>query len=357
LYTPEERAGIQGYLSSVWGISAVIGPLAGGVIVERLSWPWVFWINLPIGVATIAGLMVYLHEGVEHHAHKVDYLGSVFFAVGISALLGALTQASQPSNTGSLALAFAAIAAFSLGLFVWQERRAREPMLSLELWTHRVIASANGATLAAGMTLIGVTTFLAVYVQAVMGYSATVAGFALTMMAVGWPVASTLSRRFYNWIGMRSTLRVGSVFLILGGLVFYLLEPTSSPALAGLGSMLMGFGMGLLNTAVILLVQGSVEWRQRGSATASNLFSRNLGSTLGAAVLGTALNLALKDAGVAPEAIRRLLDDAPKGDLSHLRAALDQGLHLTFGLVVLLSVGTLALALFIPDRTLDELSK
>jgi EmrB/QacA subfamily drug resistance transporter len=355
LYTVEERAKVQGYLASVWGISAVVGPLVGGIIVEKLSWPWVFWINVPIGIATIIGLTSFLHEGIERKRHSLDILGAILFATAISSLMIVLTQLGQPSGASSSTILFGALFIVCVPIFFWHERRAKEPMIALEIWSHRVIASANAAVLVAGMTLMGITSFLAIYVQGVMGRSATVAGFTLTMMAVGWPIASIVARPMYKVIGMRGTLRVGSVLMVAGSAIFLFLQPDSSPTLAGAGSMVVGFGMGLLNVTVILMVQGSVGWRQRGSATASNVFSRTLGSTLGAAVLGSVLNLSLKShPGVSAEGIRQLLESRTAVDPA-LLAALHQGLHLTFWCVVVLGIVTVAVALFIPSRELADL--
>jgi multidrug resistance protein len=356
LYTVEERARVQGYLASVWGISAVVGPLAGGIIVEKLSWQWVFWINVPIGIATIIGLTSFLHEGIEHKRHSLDLIGAALFATAISALMIVLTQLGQPTGASASTAFFAALFAICLPVFFWHERKAKEPMIALGIWSHPVIASANAAVLFAGMTLMGITSFLAIYVQGVMGRSATIAGFALTMMAVGWPIASMLSRPLYKLFGMRGTLRLGSVLMVAGSAVFLLLRPDASPMIAGAGSMIVGFGMGLLNVTVILLVQGSVGWSQRGSATASNVFSRTLGSTLGAAVLGSVLNLSLRShPGVSPEGIRQLLDTRGAPNQAML-SALDQGLHLTFWCVLAIGVVTVAVALFIPSRELGDLN-
>jgi EmrB/QacA subfamily drug resistance transporter len=356
LYSPAERASIQGYLSSVWGISAIIGPLTGGLIVERFSWPWVFWMNVPIGIATIIMLSLFLHESVERKKHSIDYLGAFFFTVGVSSLLLLLTSPGGKVQAAVLALLFL----ISIPLFFWQERRAPEPMLAIDLWTDRLIASVNGACLAAGMTLIGLTTFLAVYVQGVMGYSATIAGLTLTMMAVGWPVSSVLSRRFYGWIGMQNTLRLGSLMMIAGALVFPFLGPSSSPIMAGTGSLIMGFGMGLLNITCILYIQGSVDWKRRGSATASNVFSRNLGSTFGAAALGGVLNLGLHQAGanVNADDIRKLLGEGAidPSQKEVLQVALNGALHWTFWGMVGLSALTFILALLIPARQMHDLN-
>ena len=207
LYTPEERASIQGYLSTVWGVSAVIGPLIGGFIVENWSWPWVFWLNIPIGIATVLMLLRFLHEGVQRKKHTLDLLGASVFAVGISSLLIALTELGNSKANPLVIWVSIGLFVLSIPVFFWQEQRVSEPMLDLKLWRQRVIASSNAASLAAGMAMIGVTSFLAVYVQGVLGHSATVAGLTLTMMAVGWPIAAVVARKLYNRIGMRSTLR------------------------------------------------------------------------------------------------------------------------------------------------------
>ncbi|MGV3614495.1 MAG: MDR family MFS transporter [Fimbriimonas sp.] len=359
LYTPEERGGIQGYLSSVWGISAVLGPLAGGLIVERLSWPWVFWINLPFGIAAIVGLCMYLHEGVERKSHRVDYLGAGLFAAAVTGFLVVLTQLGQPRIDPVITGVAAVTVLVAAPLFYFQERRAEEPILALDLWKDRLMASINGATLAAGMTLMGITTFIPVYVQGVLGQSATIAGFALTMMAVGWPLASFLSRRCYDWWGMRGTLRIGGLLLVVGSICLMFLNPGSSVVLAGAGSFIIGFGMGLYTVTCILLIQGSVGWAQRGSATASNVFARNLGNTLGATVLGMVLNFGLRgfQGGVSPEAVRGLLDQAPGQRKSELvQAALAHGLHLAFWCVFALSLITAGLAMLIPAREMHELT-
>lgn len=359
LYTPEERGSIQGYLSSVWGISAVLGPLAGGLIVERLSWPWVFWINVPVGIATIFGLRAFLHEEVARKSHNVDYLGAALFAAAVSGLLVVLTQIGQTQMNVPMLATAAVTFLVATPAFIWQERRAEEPMMDVEVWTDPMIAAINGATLTAGMALMGLTTFLAMYVHGVLGESATVAGFTLTMMAVGWPIAALLARRGYKRFGMRATLRVGGVLLVIGAIGLMMLHPKSSPLWAGASSFVIGFGMGLYTVTCVLLIQGSVGWKQRGSATASNVFARNLGSTLGATVLGMVLNFGLRgyEGGVSPEAVRGLLEQPEGARVSKLvQGALAHGLHLTFWGVLVLALITAGLALRIPDRQLHELT-
>lgn len=357
LYSAHERGKIQGYLASVWGISSVLGPLAGGLIIQHISWSWIFWINLPIGAIAAAGFVLFLHEGVERQARSVDVAGAALFTVAIASLMMALTEAG---TSGAATLWPSLVFVAATVLFVLQERRAADPMLDFGLWAQRPILTANAATLLSGMTIIGLTTFLPMFVQGVMRQSPLVAGFALTMMVFGWPIGATLAARNFVRFGLRPTLLLGAVLLPVGAVAFVVLGATSSPVLAGLGSTVMGFGMGFLSTAAIVIIQDSVAWAQRGSATASNIFARNLGSTLGATVLGTVLNYGLAHPATGPsvssDQLRRLLDapDSLAETADAVRGALGQSLHVTFWGIFAIAVLTLLLSLLVPRVALTE---
>jgi EmrB/QacA subfamily drug resistance transporter len=348
LYATHERGKVQGWLASVWGVSSVAGPLAGGLIIQHVSWAWVFWINVPIGVAAAAGFYLFLRETVSAQERSVDVAGAGLFMIAIAALMVALTEVGMDGRR--TALVAASIFVVAAASFVMQERRARDPMIAFALWTHRAIAATNAATLFSGMAVIGLTTFLPMYVQAVMGHSPLMAGFMLTAMVLGWPIAATLGARSFARFGLRPILIAGAALLPLGAIPFVLLSPAMSPYVAGLGSLVMGFGMGLLSTAAIVLIQDSVGWAERGAATASNLFARNLGSTLGAAVLGTVLNtsLARDDAGSLQHIQQLLHQQGTAISAAASRAGLAHGLHLTFWGVLGISIATLALSLFVP---------
>jgi EmrB/QacA subfamily drug resistance transporter len=352
LYAAHERGKIQGYLASVWAISAVIGPLAGGAIIAHVSWAWIFWVNLPIGLLAALGFAVHLREDLQHERRPVDYVGAALFTVAIAALMVVLTLA--PTSGGIEITAAMMVFAASAVLFVVQERRAPEPMISLALWARRPIAAANGASLLAGMALIGLTTFLPMYVQGVMGQSPLTAGFALSAMVLGWPIGATLAARGLTRLGVRPVLVTGSVLIPVGAAVFVWLRPDGSPYMAGLGSFVMGFGMGLLSSASLVLIQEIVGWAQRGSATASNLFARNLGSTLGATVFGMVLNYGLVQsrsaAPVTSDELRRLLEGNETGAAlgAGVRAVLEHSLHLTFLAVFAIALATVALAALVP---------
>jgi Na+/melibiose symporter-like transporter len=243
-------------------------------------------------------------------------------------------------------------------LLYWQEARAPEPMISLKLWSARLIASSNCASLLAGMALIGLTTILPLYVQGVLGRSPLIAGFTLTMLVVGWPCAATLSTRFFAIFGIRATLRGGSLLFPLGAALLLLLTPQSHPALAGFSSFVMGFGMGLLSVGSIMLIQDSVDWSMRGSATASNIFARNLGSTIGATFLGAILNIGIArfSAGETSARVHEMLGrrsglaDAAGDPL--VQGVLAQALHLTYWGVLAIAVVACAMVWLIPARRL-----
>jgi MFS family permease len=351
LYPARERGKIQGYLASVWAVSAIIGPLAGGIIVQHVHWAWIFWMNVPIGLLAATGFVGFLHETVGRRRLPIDLMGALLFTLAVAALMIALTElGTSPQAT----LVAALVCAASTLVFFLQERRAADPLITTGVWGHRPIAAANGASLLAGMALIGLTSFLPMYVQGVMNRSPLVAGFALTMMVFGWPVGATLAARNLHRFGLRTILRFGSALLPVGALAFVALPVTQSAAFAGIGSLLMGFGMGLLSTASLVLIQDIVDWQQRGGATASNLFSRNLGSTIGAALLGSVLNYSLGRAGgpgpITSEQLRHLLDGPGGNALADdaVREALQAALLLTFWAVFAISLATVAVAWLVP---------
>jgi MFS family permease len=196
-------------------------------------------------------------------------------------------------------------------------------------------------------------------VQGVLGASPLVAGFALTVMVVGWPVGATAAAWGFARFGLRATLILGSALIPAGAVVFVTLGPGSSAVAAGIGSAIMGLGMGLLSTSAIVLIQEIVPWSERGSATASNLFARNLGSTLGATVFGAVLNYGLAHFGragvtVTSEELRRLLETQGLTGDAAVRSALHQSLHLTFWAVLVVSIAIMILAWLVPAVSLGR---
>ena len=353
LYSLEERSRAQGMLAIVWAVSAVIGPLAGGIIIDKFSWAWIFWINLPLGVVTIAGFALFLREKVERRETQIDYTGAALFSIAIISLLLILTDTDAPELVlGGLTLLFFIAGA----LFIRQEKRAPAPIISINLWTQRLVATSIMATLLVGMALIGLTTILPIYVQGVLGRTPIEAGMPLTTLIVGWPLAVMLSGWLYRTFGIRPTARVGSFVFPLGALFLLFLRPDSGLMLASIGSFLIGFGMGIISITGIVLVQESVEWPMRGSATSSLAFSRSLGNTLGATVLGAALSAGIKHFGSGDLAnrVHSFLKE-PGGfanltDNAEIRMVFFRALHWSFSGIVLVGVLAVISTWLIPGK-------
>lgn len=358
LYSFRERARVQGWLSSVWGISALLGPLAGGLIVERFDWAWIFWANVPFGIVAIVAVVAFLHEDVDRHGRSIDGVGIATFTVATASGLVLLTQVATLPWGASVALGATSVAAFAA--FVVHERRAREPMIPPDLWSDPLVRSANLATLGAGAVMIAVATYLPTYAQTVFGSSALIAGFTLTTMSIGWPIASVAAGHLVVRIGTRHVARIGSLALLAGSLAFVAMRPSFGPAYAAASSALVGVGMGLLSTTFIVSIQTRVEWQRRGSATATNLLMRILGNALGAALLGGIVNASLlawlqrRGLGevVRLDDVTRLLDGTlPAGDvaLDAIRAGMRQAIDGAFVAMAVAAVLTVAVAFTVPN--------
>ena len=357
LYPARERGKVQGYLASVWAVAAMAGPVLGGLIIRSMSWSWIFWINIPVGIAAASGYILFLKDHRMHARRSIDVGGAVSFTIAVTSLLIALTEVG---NHHPIQLAAAAALACVAGMvFVMIERGVSNPIVSFAQWSHRPIAMTNSVGLVASMTLIGLTTFLPIYVQLVMQRSPTIAGLALTTMLIGWPAGATLAARLFHRFALRRLLLSGALLQPLGALFFVVLTPHLSPLVPAMGSLVMGFGMGLISVPSLVLIQEIVEPAQRGSVTASNLFSRNFGSTLGATVLGAVLNHGLSRSGtlapVTSDQLRQLLN-APvlTAAASQVRSAMEQALNLTFWAMLVLSLGTVILALLVPSTDFDR---
>lgn len=358
LYPARERGKVQGYLASVWAISAVLGPLVGSLIIHDMSWSWIFWLNVPIGIAAAVGFTMFLREGERRSKPTLDIPGAVLFTAAIGSLMLALTDVGA-SNTEHAVIELAVFVACTV-LFVWQERRAVDPMVSFSIWGRRPIAASNCATVFVGMAMMGLTTFLPMYVQGVLHRTPVVAGLALTMMMVGWPLGATMTAKSLHRFGLRQLMVFGSAVIPVGAVFFALLTPDSPALLAGLGSLIMGLGMGIASISSLVLIQEIVEPEQRGSATASNLFSRNLGNTLGATLFGAVLNYGLAHTSgavtITADQIKQLLDTQVAGGMQNtlVQMALHHSLHITFVVMFLISIAILLAAMVVPPISLKR---
>ena len=354
IYTPAERARVQGYLSSVFGVSAIIGPALGAFIVVHMHWALVFWINLPIGAIAIAMFAIYLPERVERRQHRIDYLGAILLIIGVGAPMLALVQARSLEG-GSIASLVGFGLATLLALFI-HEARTPEPMVPFRLWRNRVVALSNFGIFGTGSTMMAVSAFLPTYVQGVMGRSPAIAGLVLGCMSVSWMFASFAAGRLMIRTSYRLAAALGGVALAIGAAMLSQMQPSSGIAWAAAGSLVMGIGMGACNTAFLVSIQASVGWSERGVATGANMFMRIIGQSFGAALGGAILNFGVfRRVPDAADAVNRLLEPSLRrglgaSEIARLTNAVAASLHEVYLIATLLAVLTFLAALSFPAR-------
>ena len=346
IYSVAERAVAQGYIASVWAMSAVVGPTLGGLFSDHLSWRWIFWINLPLGLLAAAVLWIRFDENPEPHQRRpIDWWGALLVAGASALLLLGLLEGGIRwpwwSWQSAVALGGAAALAF---LFVRVEGRVQDPVLPGWLFRHRVLNAATVAGFVAGVVMLGVTSYVPVYAQQVLGAGATVAGFAVAALAIGWPFAASTSGRIYLRWGFRTCLFLGALFGAVGATILAMVGPGSSIWLLAAACLVLGLGLGYVVSPSIVALQSAVEFRQRGVATGANMFARSVGSAVGVAMFGAIANGVVADRlGGADAAGAVNLDQLPV-------AVLDPALQAVFlavaGCALLLVVG----ALLMPAR-------
>jgi EmrB/QacA subfamily drug resistance transporter len=304
IYTVAERAKAQGYMASVWAMSAVVGPTLGGVFSEFLTWNWIFFVNIPLCLLAAWLLVRHLHESVERQRHRIDWLGGVLLTVGVSLLILALLEGGNAwAWDSAISIGSLAVAAVLLVVFVLVERRAEEPVLPLWVLSRRLLLSTALIGVGVGVILIGLTSYVPTFLETLLGVSPLVSGLTLAALTLGWPIAATLSGRVYLRIGFRSTVLIGAGLVVVATTALTLVSRSPSVLTVGLCCFVVGLGMGLVASPSLIAAQSSVGWGERGVVTGTNMFARSVGSAIGVAVLGALVNARLggRDATEAPE--------------------------------------------------------
>lgn len=345
IFDLEERARMQGIFGAVWGIAGLIGPLLGGVIVGPFSWRWVFYVNVPFGLLSMGILWFSLKERIEKKKHTLDIAGAALLSLAIIALLlGVEGFAPYWLLSGSV---------MATALFLFVELRAKEPMIPPRLFKRRVLSISGLLSTVCGAVMIGMVTFLPLYAQGVLGASPTESGACIAPMAVGWPIASAISGRLLPRVGFRPLVRAGMLIVMLStvGLAYAIGRGATSLELK-IAATGFGVGMGFANTVQMIAVQTSVDFNERGVATASNMFFRSIGGTIGVGVMGVVLartllaNPVTREAGGA-ELVARILGPARKSVAADVLAAISKDLELGLERVAWIAVALGSIALFL----------
>jgi EmrB/QacA subfamily drug resistance transporter len=292
LYGLERRARMQGYISSVWGLASLMGPWAGGVLTDHVSWRWVFYINLPFGVVAMALIATALTVAAKPARRPVmDGVGVGLFAAGVSALLLGIVEAGRVGSWSRVdVVGLLVLGVLVLVAFVVVEQRAVEPIVPLRLFKNRMVLAAVVTRFLAGMAMFGALSFVPLFLQSVTGASATGAGLVLTPFVLGWVAMSVLSARLVLRVGYRTVVVAGMASLTVAFLLFQRWSVTLTSGSAMFDVVLAGIGMGMVVVPMLIAVQSVVARSDLGAATSLTQFFMSIGGALGLSLMGAVMS-------------------------------------------------------------------
>ena len=342
---PRDRGRYQGLIGSTFVAGSIAGPALGGLIVDNASWRWIFYVNIPVGLVALAVIAVAIPKRSPRHEHAVDYLGAGLLAAGTTFLLLGLVWGGQQYPWASFEVVGALLAAVVfLTAFALVERRAPEPILPYDLFQTRTVAAGVAAIGISAMAMVGTIAYVPLFVQGVIGTSATSSGVVLTPFFIGAVITSAISGQWISRSGhYRPNALAGPVILGAGLFMLSRMDASTTSFEAARNMVVAGVGLGLMMQVFVIAVQNVVPIRQMGSATALTQFARAVGATLGVTLMGVIVNQRLpEDARVRGQSVHRLPPD--------LRDGLAHALQPAFLAAALLCVVTLAVVFFWLDE-------
>jgi EmrB/QacA subfamily drug resistance transporter len=285
---PRDRGRYQGLFGAVFGVSTVIGPLLGGFFVDDLSWRWIFYVNLPIGVLALAVIAVVFHANTERKRHAIDVAGAVLLAGSLAAVVLFTSLGGTTWGWGSTPIiVLIALSVVLLPLFVLAEHRSKEPLLPLELFRNHTFSVTSGVGFVVGFALFGAVTYLPLYLQVTKGLSPTSSGLQLTPLMGGLLVTSILSGQLISRFGRYRLFPIaGTAVIVVAMALLSRLGAGTAVWVADLDAAILGLGLGMVMQVLVLAVQNSVEPRVMGVATSGSTMFRQIGGSIGVSIFG-----------------------------------------------------------------------
>lgn len=359
MFTLQERARMQGFFSGVWGVSSIVGPLLGGFLVDQLSWRWVFYINIVPGILAAALVAFAWQDQLHGHGRPVvDYAGSALLTAGVVTLLLGLMEYGTSTSWILIAAAVALFAAL-----LWVEQRAADPVLPLHLFRDKLFAISITHGALTGWAMFGSISFIPLFVQSVLGTSATQAGFTIAPMLLGWVTASIIGTRLLLKVGYRQLAILGTSLLVIGAFLMSRVTVNTGQPWLMFFVTLMGIGMGFSIPPFLIAVQTTVERRYLGTATSTMQFSRSIGGTIGVSVMGAALSARLisnlSASGLDLNLVTQLLNPVPGSEAvinEAARLAVADAISIVFIVAFVAALLGLVSTLFAPRQELKDQS-
>ncbi len=307
---PRDRGRYMGLIGGVFAVASVAGPLLGGFFVDNLSWRWVFYVNMPVGVLAVAIVATRLHLASVKRRHQIDYLGTALLCAGVGPLILLTTWGGNEYAWSSPVIpALGVFGVVMLALFVWQERRAAEPIIPLKLFRSPIFDVANGIGFFVGLAMFGAIIFIPLYLQLVYGASATSSGLQMLPLMGGLLVAAIASGRAISRLGRYKMFPVsGTGILIVGMFLLSRLHEDTTHLVVGIYMLVVGVALGLVMQVLVLVVQNDVGRGDIGVATSTATFFRSVGGSFGIAIFGAifASRLASELKKLPPSAVKGL---------------------------------------------------